>query len=795
MRVSLNWLKEFVPIMIPAREVAYRLTMGGVEVEAVEEIKPGFDNVVVGRILKVTPHPNADKLILCEVDAGGSNHLKIVCGAPNLKEGDFVPVALPGASLAGGLKVKEAKIRGESSRGMLCSERELGISDDHSGIMILPPGLETGSGLDESLGLSDIILELGVTPNRPDCLSVLGVAREVAALTSARCVPPKVRVPETGGEIGSLSSVTIEDPVGCPRYAARIVSEVTVKPSPAWMQRRLVKAGLRPINNVVDVTNYVLLELGHPLHAFDYEKLEENRIVVRRARQGESIVTLDGAARELTPQMLVIADAERPVAIAGIMGGANTEVTELTTTVLIESAYFDPVTIRRTSKALGLSTEASYRFERGADPEMVTLALDRAAALMAELADGKAARGLIDRYPRKFSQRIIDLRYARLKRILGIDIPPERVSSILASLGFEVVSQQSEKMCVRTVSCRPDVTAEIDLIEEVARIHGYDKIQATYPQDSTVMERGPQARSSEADCRGVLMSSGFFEIITFSFTSPELLTEFSSATPMAMKNPLTEDQSVLRTTLMPGLIQTLRTNVSAGNKDVKIFEVGKVYWPAHGQPLPDERTYVAAAMTGLSHPINWKTKPAEVDFFDIKGVAETLVESLGYACAMVKASHPGFHPTVCADITVAGKPVGKVGEVHPELIRKYDIKQKVCLFEIDLAALKPRAALAVTCEKVSRYPYSDRDLAVVIDQHIEAAALKATIQEVGGETLRRTLLFDVYRGKQIEPDKKSLAFSLRFQSDTRTLTDDEITDAFNRIVAELEKRFGATLRM
>lgn len=794
MRVSFNWLKEFMPIDISPRELAYRLTMAGVEVEAVEEIKPVFDNVVVGRILKIAPHPNADKLILCKVDAGRQDSLDIVCGAPNIKEGDVVPVALPGASLAGGLKVKEAKIRGQTSRGMLCSERELGISDDHTGIMILPPELQTGRNLDEALGLSDVVLVLGVTPNRPDCLSVLGVGRETAALTNVTCTPPIVRVSEASAEIDSLSSVTIEDPVGCPRYAARIVSGVTIGPSPAWMQQRLIKAGLRPINNVVDVTNYVLIELGHPLHAFDYEKLEEHRIVVRRARQGESIVTLDGATRKLTSQMLVIADAERPVAIAGVMGGANTEVTELTTSVLIESAYFDPVTIRRTSKALGLSTEASYRFERGADPEMVTLALDRTAALMAELSGGKVARGLIDQYPRKFSPQIIDLRYARLKRILGIDIAPDRVSSILTSLGFEVISDEAEKARVRTVSYRPDISAEIDLIEEVARVHGYDNIQATYPQDSTVMERGPQPRPAEATCRNVLTSCGFSEIITFSFTSPAILEEVSSVAPIAMRNPLTEDESVLRTTLIPGLIQTLRTNVAAGNKDVKIFEIGNVFWPAPEQLLPDERACVAAAMTGLARPINWKTKPTEVDFFDMKGVAEALIESLGYSCKTIRTTHPGFHPSVCADIIIDTRRVGKLGELHPEIAERYGIKQKVCLFEVDLVALEPKAARSVRYEKVSRFPYSDRDLAVVVDEDIEAATLMSAIEEVGGETLKRTVLFDVYRGKQIASNKKSLAFSLRFQSNTRTLTDDEINESMRRIIAELEKRFGASLR-
>ncbi|RJP14008.1 MAG: phenylalanine--tRNA ligase subunit beta [Candidatus Abyssobacteria bacterium SURF_5] len=798
MRVSLNWLKEFVAVRLSPADLAHKLTMTGTEVDSVQIIKSAFEKVTVGRILKIRRHPNADKLVLCEVDVGNSSPLKIVCGAPNIKEGDIVPVAVSGAKLAGGFSVHKTKIRGESSEGMLCSERELGISEDHSGIMILPPDLPTGVPLDEALQLSDALLELGVTPNRPDCLSIFGTAREVAAITGEKTRLPDIRMREAGAQIESLTSVTIEDEKGCPRYAARVVSGVTIGASPAWMQQRLLKAGLRPINNVVDITNYVLLELGHPLHAFDYHKLFENRIVVRRALPKESIVTLDGANRGLTEQMLVIADAEKPVAIAGVMGGANSEVTEQTKTVLIESAYFDPVTIRRTSKALGLSTEASFRFERGADPQMLTVALDRAAALMAEVAGGTVAAGSVDQYPHPFSPKEISVRHERIRRILGIRVPPDKAISILDALGFEIVSTTGESVRVRVPSYRPDVGEEIDLIEEVARVYGYENIIATYPEDRALMTRGLPAKSAEEEVKALLKGCGFTEIITFSFGDPEEMKDFSGdgypAAPIRMRNPLAEDESVLRTTLMPGLLGTIRSNINIGRKNLKLFEVGKIFWPAPGETLPDEHVSACGAATGLRNSLHWKEQPAEVDFFDLKGVVETLLDSLGFDARAVKSARPGFHPGKCADIEVAGKTVGRVGEIHPDIIQKYELKQKTFLFELDLSTLLSCPKTEKEYLSVSRFPYSDRDMAVVVDENIEAAKLVSAITEAGEEILRRVLLFDVYRGAQVESGKKSLAFSLRFQSVQRTLTDEEITAAFNKIVQSVQTRFGAQLR-
>jgi phenylalanyl-tRNA synthetase beta chain len=801
MLVSFNWLKEFVSVNEAPAVLADMLTMAGVEVEAMEDVRPDFEGVTVGHILKVLPHPNADKLVLCDVDVGEASPLRIVCGATNVKEGDKVPVAVVGARLVEGLRVKKSRIRGEASEGMMCSERELGLGDDHSGIMILPPDLPAGSAFDKVMGLDDVVLELGITPNRPDCLSMFGVAREVAAITCGSVQSPQITMPETGRDITSLTSVTIEDDIGCPRYAARIVSDVRIGPSPLWIQHRLLKAGLRPLNNVVDITNYVLIEFGHPLHAFDYNKLDENRIVVRRARSAESIVTLDGSERDLSEHMLVIADAEKPVAIAGVMGGANSEVTPQTTTILIESAYFDPVSIRKTSKALGLSTEASYRFERGADPEMVVPALDRAAALMAEFAGGRVAVGRIDEYPRRAAPVEVRLRHERVKKILGIDVPGETAVSILAALGFEIVFEAADAVQVRVPSYRPDVRAEIDLIEEVSRIYGYENVTATYPQDTTVMVRGVQPRSREDECKDVLRSGGFSEVITFIFGSPARMADFSDGgrdsgvSPISMRNPLTEDASVLRTSLIPGLLQCLLTNINVGNKDLKIFETGRVYWPDPGQVLPDERTFVCAAATGRTRAGHWKKRSVEVDFFDVKGITETLLESLGYSTAeMIRTSHPGFHPGICGDIVVGGVAIGRIGEIHPDVLRTYEIGQKVFVFEIDLAALEPLPPAKRTYGKVSRFPSSDRDLAVVVDEQVEAAALTSAIVAVGGELLRHVLLFDVYRGKQVDEGKKSLAFSLRFQSDQRTLRDEEITIAFDRIADELEKLFGAKLR-
>jgi phenylalanyl-tRNA synthetase beta chain len=798
MRVSLNWLKEFVPIRLSPEELAHRLTMTGTEIESIETLRPNFTHVFVGRIMKIARHPNADKLLLCEVEVGNGPALKIVCGAANIKEGDKVPVALSGATLAGGLSVKKTKIRGQHSEGMLCSERELGISEEHSGIMILPPGTPIGAAVDDALALSDVMLELSITPNRPDCLSIFGAAREVAAITKEKAHLPDIHVHESGPDIKTFTSVTIDDAIGCPRYAARIVSGVRIGPSPMWMQQRLIKAGLRPINNVVDVTNYVLLELGHPLHAFDYDKLYENRIVVRRARKGESIVTLDGANRALSEQMLVIADAEKPVAVAGIMGGANSEVTEQTTKVLIESAYFDPITIRRTSKALALSTEASFRFERGADPQMLTVALDRTAALIAETAGGAVAPGRIDQYPRPFPPLDISLRYTRIKRLLGIKVPPKEAASILVSVGFNILAADSDAVLARVPSYRPDVSAEIDLIEEVARIYGYENIIPTYPEDKRLMERGLQPPSAEDTTKAILKNCGFSEIVTFSFGDPARMIDFGGdgypTEPIRMRNPLAEDESVLRTTLIPGMLGTIRNNINNGRKDLKLFEAGKVFWPAQKQILPDERVFACGAATGLVRQPHWTEQPAEVDFFHVKGVVEALLQALGYPMQTRRASHPGFHPGKCANIEVDGKVVGSIGEIHPDLIQKYDLKQKVLAFEINLSSLGLRPEAEKKYQKISRFPAAERDMAVVVGEEVEAAGVTAAIWETGGEILRNVLLFDVYRGAQVESGKKSLAFSLRFQSDERTLTDEEVTAVFDKIVQTLDTRFGAQLR-
>jgi phenylalanyl-tRNA synthetase beta chain len=499
--------------------------------------------------------------------------------------------------------------------------------------------------------------------------------------------------------------------------------------------------------------------------------------------------------------MLVIADAANPVAVAGIMGGASSEVTEQTTTVLLESAYFDPGSIRRTSKALGLSTEASYRFERGADYEMLIVALDRAASLMAELAGGAVARGLIDEYPRPFAPQEVSLRYRRLERILGIEVPPKTAVSILDSLGFRIVSEESESVRVVVPSYRPDISAEIDLIEEVARIFGYNRIEATYPQDTTVMTRGAQQRSLEDDGKLLLKGCGFSEVINLSLGAPSAMADFPESyrgrtpEPIPLKNPLTEDASVLRTTLLPGLLRCLRDNINAGARDLKIFEIGRVYWPAEGEVLPEEPNFVCAAATGQSKPMHWKGGTDDVDFFEMKGVIETFLESLGATePGVVRASWRGFHPGACADIVVAGKSIGRLGEIHPSLLEKYEIDQNVYVFEMSLTDLESFPATERLYRKISRFPCADRDLAIVVDEHTEADALKTVITKAGGPLLKNARLFDIYRGAQVGEGRKSLAFSLRFQSDERTLTDEEVQAACDNILKALEEEFEAQLR-
>lgn len=783
MRVPLSWLREFAPVEAGGDELAARLPAAGLKVEELIRTGAGIEGVVVGRVLDIRDHPDADTLILVKADVGEGPR-DIVCGARNFAVGDLVPVALPGARLPGGLGIERRTVRGETSDGMLCSPRELEISDDHSGILVLDRDLKLGQDVREALGLDDEILDIEVTPNRPDLLSVVGVAREVAALYGLRLDVPASAVPEEGPLAGGLASVTIEDPRGCPRYLARVVTGIRAGPSPWWMRRRLLAAGMRPISGPVDVTNYVLLERGHPLHAFDLARLRGRAVVVRRPRKGERITTLDGAERALAREDVAICDAERPVAVAGVIGGADTEVGDGTTDLLLESAYFDPTRILRTARRLGLRTEASVRFERGADPEGVPAAADRAAALLVEVCGGTVARGAIDAYPRPARSRPIRLRVARANALLGTAITAEEMAGHLEALDCRVEARTRTALRVAPPTFRPDLRAEIDLVEEVARTSSYERVPVTLPSGGRAggLTRDQSLRRL---ARRTLLGAGLSEAQTLSLVPPGLpdRLELASGHPwrkaLRLANPLSEEESALRPSLLPGLLLAAARNVARRNTSLALFEIGVAFAPA-GTELPEESLRAAWVMAGPA-PAGWHAPAREYDFFDAKGVLEALLAALGVeGAAVVAVPLEPLHPTRSARVDLGGAAAGTVGELQPRAARALDLPSRVAVGEVSLAPLLARARDA-TPGDLPRFPAVARDLAVVAGAGEAAARVEQAIRQAAGPLLESIGLFDVYSGEQIGPGLRSLAFSLTFRHPDRTLTDAEVGEAMASI--------------
>ncbi|MCZ6680681.1 MAG: phenylalanine--tRNA ligase subunit beta, partial [Candidatus Poribacteria bacterium] len=692
----MKWLKKYVDFDLSPQALSDRLMMLGIETEAMRQLGKGLDGVVVGRINAVRRHPKADKLVLCDVDVGEGNDLQIVCGAPNAREGLIAPVACVGAQLPNGMTIKAAKLRGETSQGMLCSEKELAISDETSGLMELPGDLQIGMPLVEALGLDDAVLELEVTPNRPDCLSMIGVAREIRVSTGNPLNLPQVDVQEGTTDIRALTSVTIEAPDLCPRYAARVIRGVKIASSPTCLQRRLEAIGVGAINNVVDITNFVLMEYGHPLHAFDYHRLAENRIVVRRAQPGECLKTIDEETHTLTSDMLVIADAEKAVALAGVMGGFDSEIIEQTVDVLLESAYFHPPSIRKTSKALGMHTEASHRFERGADPEGVIPAINRAAQLIAEIAGGEVCAGIIDAYPGKREAIRIALRPERVNFVLGTDIAEDSMRDILTRLGFSV----SDAFEVTVPTFRPDVEREVDLIEEVARVYGYDNIPVTLPTGDIPTPMVDARGELRERVKTYLLGCGMMEAINYSFCHSNILDRIRLAPDdplrqvVSIRNPLSEELSIMRTTLLPGLLENAQRNRNHQVNDVQFFELSKVFLPVADRELPDEPERLAGIIAGNVGSGVYGDSFRPADFFDIKGVVEGLLDLCGISdYTLDRADHPTFHPGRCAEIRVKGERLCLFGEAHPAVLENYNLSQKAYLFELDFDRLTEAAAV------------------------------------------------------------------------------------------------------
>ncbi len=797
MNVTINWLKEYIDFDLSPDELADGLMMLGIEIESIKPLGEGLDRVVVGQIKNIRPHPNANTLVLCDVDAGTGSDLQIVCGAPNAREGLVAPVALIGAQLPSGVTIKAARIRGEASKGMLCSEKELSISDEAVGLMELPEDLSVGIPLVEVLGLDDVMLELEITPNRPDCLSMLGVAREIRAATGNPLRRPQVEVREGNTEIRNLTSVTIEAPDLCPRYAARVIRGVKIEPSPDWLQHRLGSIGVATINNVVDITNFVLMEYGHPLHAFDYQKLAENRIVVRRARAGESIKTIDEEARVLTPDMLVIADAAEPVALAGIMGGFDSEITEQTVDILLESAYFQPTSIRKTSKGLGMHTEASHRFERGADPECVIPAINRAAQLIAEIAVGEICQGIVDVYPGRRDAMRIKLRPERVNFVLGTDITPNEMREILTRLEFTV----SDRFEVTVPTFRPDVEREIDLIEEIARVYGYDNIPITIPKGDIPIPPTDAKAEIRERVKTYLLASGMMEAINYSFCHPNVFDRIrlnptdSLRNALKLRNPLSEDMSIMRTTLIPSLLENAQRNRNHQVNDLQFFEISTVFLPVEAEDYPDERERVTGIIAGNLASGVYGDPQRPADFFDIKGVIEGLLDTSGVSdYTMDRTVHPTFHPGRNAEIRVNGGRLCIFGEAHPEVRENYDLPDEAYLFELDFDRLTEVANLTKRSQPISIYPSVNRDVAIVLDAEIPSNQPSEIIQSAGGELVKSVHLFDVYTGDQVPEGKKSLAYAIEYHSSAETLTDEAVDRVHGKIVERLGKDLGAELR-
>ncbi|MCD6288085.1 MAG: phenylalanine--tRNA ligase subunit beta [Candidatus Hydrogenedentes bacterium] len=800
MLVPLNWLREYVDCDLEPAQIAEKFTVAGLEVEGVNTVGPAMPDIVIGHIKSIEKHPNADKLVVCQVDVGDGTDRCIVCGAKNMKVGDKVPTALVGAEMPGGFCIQRRPLRGVKSEGMMCSATELEIGDDASGLLILPDDAPVGQRFDQYAGLDQIVLDISLTPNRPDCACMIGMARETAALTDATLRQPVIELADDGPPVGQMTSVSIEDNDLCPRYAARVITNVSIGPSPQWMIDKLRAAGLRSINNVVDATNYVLIEMGHPLHAFDYDKLAENRIVVRRAQTGESITTIDGVDRNLDPEMLVIADANTPVALAGIMGGINSEISDTTNTVLLESAFFLPTSIRKTSKSLGIMTEASYRFERGADIELVPKALDRCAQLIAELANGTVCAGIIDAYPKPAERKTITLRPERVQKLLGCEIDPDEMVRILTKLEF-VVHKTDNAFSVEVPTRRVDVSMETDLIEEIGRINGLDKL----PVRSRVKRPAPVLLNSRKHARrnslrNLMTAAGFSETINYSFISTDLATRSGfpeqAEQMIPIRNPLSREQGAMRMSLLPGLLNVAGANYRRGRQDCAIFEIGRVFLPDPQAELPVENERIACLATGLDTPQSWTQTSVPTDIFTLKGIIETIGEHHNINnLTFTDTDHPAYADDTGFHIHSENAAIsGSLGQVHPDIARRFDIDQPVFVCELDIDQLLTAEIPDRTYTKLSPFPPAYRDLAIIVDDNVPAGLINDTIRAEAGESLSDIKLFDLYKGKQIPDGKKSLAYSLTFINNERTLTDSETDTIISRILKQLAKQHGAELR-
>lgn len=793
MLISLDWLKQYVDIKEDLKELDNALTMIGQEVEAIEIQGKDLDNVVIGHIVEYGKHPNSDKLTLVKVDVGNEEVLQIVCGAPNHKLGDKVVVAKIGAVLPGDFKIKKSKIRDVESYGMLCSQVELGIGEDGDGIIILPEDAPIGEEYRKYMGLDDVIFELEITPNRPDCLSHIGIAREIAAYYGRKVKYPSVTYTEAIDPTTTVAKVTIEDKERCKRYMGRVIRNVTVGESPEWLKKRIRAMGLKPINNIVDITNFVMFEYNQPMHAFDLDKVANGSITVRAAKEGEKIVTLDGVERELNGE-LVIADDEKVTAIAGIIGGVGTEITSETKNVFLEVAYFTPENIRKTGRKLGISTDSSYRNERGTDIENIPDSSERAAALIAELAGGEILDGAIDRYVEKPQKYEIPLSLQKLNKFIGKELSPEIVGKILSNLGLGIKTLSQDTLVITPPTYRGDLTRTADIYEEVIRMYGFENIEAVMPIEN--IQAGKKAPNIDLidNTKEILREIGLQEVINYSFIPKNVVDILNiKDRVIEIKNPLSEDMSILRPTLMWSLLANIRDNINRNQFDLRLCEVSRVFTPA--EELADEDLRICIGLSGRPERTLWNPKPEAYDFYTLKGYVEKLMEYLGIArYKLERSSNCNFHPGRSAEIKIGNDTIGIFGEIHPDVQEKMEIKrERIYIAELDLTKCTKYMKGQAKYEKIVKYPEVTRDLAIVLSKDVLVGNMVENLKRVS-PIIENINIFDVYEGERIDADKKSVALSIVLRNKEKTLDEKEISTAIEKILTTISKDYKGEIR-
>jgi phenylalanyl-tRNA synthetase beta chain len=809
MKVTLSWIKEYISVDLEPDEIASKLTMAGLEVDSVEDLYAYLREILVAKVLEVKKHPDADKLSCCVVDTGSKTPAQIICGAPNVRPGMYSACALPGVILPGDLRIKKSKLRGEVSEGMLCSGAELRLDTDAAGIMDLPGEPVPGTPLTQALDFSDTVFEIDLTPNRPDCLSVMGVAREVGAFVqpNQKIVRPDVTFPRQrlgATSIHDHAQVEIRDPDLCPRYSAGLLFDVTVGPSPFWLRRRLESVGLTPINNVVDVTNFVMMETGQPLHAFDYDELAQGRIVVQKAGKAMEFTTLDSKVHQLDPDMLMICDGQRPVALAGVMGGENSEISLNTTRVLIESACFNPLSIRRTAKRTGIASDASHRFERGVDPDGTVYALQRAMALIADLSDAVIAADIIDACPADVVPLCIELDPDALNIRLGTDLTVEEISRILESVEFRVQPSENGNLTVSVPTFRVDVTRPEDLSEEVARLWGYNRIHTTYPPVPAKGRPLDPLILTRRSIRDILNGLSFYEAINYNFIARDFCDRLylpendERRNVVQILNPLSDQMSVLRTSLLPGLLENMRKNISQQTDTLRLFEIGKTFLGTDMNALPEEKEMVAGLMTGNRTQQTWYAKKTPLDFFDLKGAVEDLLEGLGIDdvnfTPMADADGPYFESGFGANIHKQGN-LGVLGKISRPVLKGFGLKQDAYVFELNLAVLMAHVPDQIQSKPLPRYPSISQDVTLIVDRQLPVGEVLGEMKAIAQKEflVEDTYLFDLFEGSPLAEGKKSLSFRIVYRSENKTLTEKHIRKLHTAISSQLVKTFHADL--